>query len=104
MTKSLSIDSAEGLSVAKVPVNQGVVKVLCVSLRSFCEFWHLITYPTRREHLVEYLTNEFDLEPGQSYESERGDHRQLRPPGHYHQHLDGNVAAPQGAASIASRT
>jgi hypothetical protein len=64
MKKSLSVDSTEGLAVAGVPVNEGVVKDLRITLRSSREFWRLITYRTRRGHLVEFLTNELDLEPG----------------------------------------
>ena len=64
MKKSLSVDSTEGLPVAQVPVNEGVVKDLRITLRSSREFWRLITYRTRRGHLVEFLTNELDLEPG----------------------------------------
>ncbi len=64
MKKSLSIDSTEGLVVADTPVNEGVLKDLRITLRSSGEFWRLITFRTRRGHLVEFLTNELDLEPG----------------------------------------
>ena len=64
MKSSLRVDSTEGLPVADVPVNEGVVKDLRITLSSSRELWRLITYCTRRGHLVEFLTNEFDLEPG----------------------------------------
>jgi hypothetical protein len=64
MKSSLCVDSTEGLAVADVPVNEGVVKDLRITLRSSREFWRLITYRTRRGHVVEFLTNELDLEPG----------------------------------------
>ena len=59
----LRVDSTAGLPVADVPANEGVVKDLRITLSS-CELWRLITYRTRRGHRVEFLTNEFDLEPG----------------------------------------
>jgi hypothetical protein len=64
MKKSLRIDSTEGLPVTETPVNEGVEKDLRVSLGSSREWWRLITFRTRRGRLVEFLTNEFDLEPG----------------------------------------
>jgi hypothetical protein len=64
MKSSLRVDSTEGLPVADVPANEGVVKDLRITLSSSRELWRLITYRTRRGHLVEFLTNEFDLEPG----------------------------------------
>jgi len=64
MKNSLRVDSTEGLPVADIPANEGVVKDLRITLSSSRELWRLITYRTRRGHLVEFLTNEFDLEPG----------------------------------------
>jgi len=64
MKSSLRVDSTEDLPVADVPANEGVVKDLRITLSSSRELWRLITYRTRRGHLVEFLTNEFDLEPG----------------------------------------
>ncbi len=64
MKSNLRIDSTEGLPVADVPANEGVVKDQRITLSSSPEFWRLITYRTRRGHRVEFLTNEFDLEPG----------------------------------------
>ncbi len=64
MKSSLRVDSTEGLPVADVPANEGVVKDLRITLSSSPQPWRLITYRTRRGHLVEFLTNEFDLQPG----------------------------------------
>ena len=64
MKKSLSVDSSEGLSVADLPVNEGVVKDLRITLRSSRQLWRLIAFRTRRGHLVEFLTNELALQPG----------------------------------------
>lgn len=64
MKNSLCVDSTEGLPVADLPANEGVVKDLRITLRSSPEYWRLITYRTRRGHLVEFLTNEIDLQPG----------------------------------------
>jgi len=64
MKKSLRIDFTEDLLVADTQVNEGVVKDLRITLGSSREFWRLITFRTRRGRLVEFLTNEFDLEPG----------------------------------------
>ena len=64
MKTSLGIDSTEALPVADTEVNEGVVKDLRITLRSSRELWRLITFRTRRGHQVEFLTNEFDLEPG----------------------------------------
>ena len=64
MKKGLSVDSTEALPVAEIPINEGVVKDLRITLRSSRKFWRLITFRTRRGHLVEFLTNELDLEPG----------------------------------------
>jgi hypothetical protein len=64
MKRSLCVDSTEELPLTDVPANQGVVKDLRITLSSSRRLWRLITYRTRRGHLVEFLTNEFDLEPG----------------------------------------
>ena len=64
MKSNLRIDSTEDLGVAADPVNAGVQRDLCVRLSSSSEPWRLITYRTRRGHLVEFLTNDFDLQPG----------------------------------------
>lgn len=45
-------------------VNEDVVKNQRITLGSSREFWRLITFCTRRERLVEFLTNDFDLESG----------------------------------------
>jgi hypothetical protein len=64
MKSSLCIDSTEPLPVADVPTNEGVLKDLRITLRSSRQNWRLITFRSRRGHLVEFLTNEFKLEPG----------------------------------------
>jgi Transposase DDE domain len=64
MKANLRIDSTEALEVAADPVNEGVLRDLRVMLSSSSEPWRLITYRTRRGHVVEFLTNEFDLQPG----------------------------------------
>jgi hypothetical protein len=64
MKSNLRIDSTEGLSVAAEPINAGVQRDLRVRLSSSPEPWRLITYRTRRGHVVKFLTNEFDLQPG----------------------------------------
>jgi hypothetical protein len=64
MKANLRIDSTEDRGVAPDPVNTGVQRDLCVMLSSSPQPWRLITYRTRRGHVVEFLTNEFDLQPG----------------------------------------
>ena len=64
MKSNLRIDSSENLGVDADPVNTGVQRDLRVMLASSPEPWRLITYRTRRGHRVEFLTNEFDLQPG----------------------------------------
>ncbi|EGV18519.1 hypothetical protein [Thiocapsa marina] len=57
MKASLRIDSTEGLGVDADPLNAGVQRDLRVMLASSPESWRLITYRTRRGHVVEFLTN-----------------------------------------------
>lgn len=64
MKANLRIDSTEDLGVATDPLNAGVQRDLRILLSSSPEPWRLITYRTRRGHVVEFLTNEFDLPPG----------------------------------------
>ncbi len=64
MKKSLRIDSSEDLAVTPSPLNEGVLKDQGILLRSSRQPWRLITLRTRRGRLVEFLTNEFSLEPG----------------------------------------
>ena len=64
MKKNLSVESTEGLPVDPAPVNEGVVSDLRITLLSSGEFWRLVTFRTRRGHTIEFLTNDFDLEPG----------------------------------------
>ena len=64
MKSNLRIDSTEALSVAAEPINAGVRRDLRVRLSSSSEPWRLITYRTRRGHVVEFLTSELDLQTG----------------------------------------
>jgi hypothetical protein len=64
MKANLRIDSTEDLGVAADHVNAGVQRDLRVMLASSPEPWRLTTYRTRRGHVVAFLTNEFDLQPG----------------------------------------
>jgi hypothetical protein len=64
MKSNLRIDSTEGLPVAEMPVNAGVVSDLRITLSSSRQPWRLIAFQSRRGHLVEFLTNDFTLEPG----------------------------------------
>ena len=64
MKANLRIDSTEDLGVAADPLNAGVQRDLRVMLSSSPEPWRLITYRTRRGHGVEFLTNDFALQPG----------------------------------------
>ena len=62
--KSLTIASTEGLPIAALPVNDGVVQDLRITLASSSEPWRLITLRTRRGREVQFLSNDFDLPPG----------------------------------------
>lgn len=64
MKSNLRIDSTEALAVAPDPVNQGVLRDLRVMLSSSRQPWRLITFRTRRGRSVEFLSNDFDLQPG----------------------------------------
>jgi hypothetical protein len=64
MKSNLRIDSTEALKVAPDPVNEGVLRDLRIMLSSSRQPWRLITYRTRRGQHVEFLTNDFDLQPG----------------------------------------
>lgn len=64
MKSSLRVDSTEGLPIADVAANEGVVTDLRITMGCSPQPWRLITYRTRRGHRVEFLTNELDLEPG----------------------------------------
>lgn len=64
MKCNLSVESTEVLPVAPAPVNEGVVSDLRITLLSSGEFWRLVTFRSRRGHTVEFLTNDFTLEPG----------------------------------------
>ena len=64
MKSSLHIDSTEGLPILPHAANDGVLKDLRITLASSSEPWRLITYRTRRGHVLVFLTNGFDLLPG----------------------------------------
>jgi hypothetical protein len=64
MKSSLCVESTEPLKMADVPANDGVLKDLRITLLSSRQHWRLITFRSRRGHVVEFLTNEFDLAPG----------------------------------------
>ncbi|MCP4823389.1 MAG: transposase [Shimia sp.] len=64
MKRSLCIESSAELPVADVAVNEGVIRDRRITLRSSREPWRLIAFCTRRGSIVEFLSNEFDLEPG----------------------------------------
>ena len=65
MKSNLRIDSSEDRGIASEdPLNAGVQRNLRVQLTSSRAPWRLITYRTRRGHVVEFLTNDFDLQPG----------------------------------------
>lgn len=46
------------------PFNQGVIRDQQIQLDSAEQPWRLIRFVSRRGHAVEFLTNEFDFEPG----------------------------------------
>ena len=64
MKSNLRVDSTEGLPIDDNPLNAGVECDLQVTLASSPQLWRIIRYRTRRGHLVEFLTNDFDLQPG----------------------------------------
>ncbi|WP_200348862.1 hypothetical protein [Halochromatium glycolicum] len=69
---SLTIATTEGLPVAALPVNDGVLRDLRITLASSSEPWRLITLRTRRGREVAFLSNHFDLPPGCSPSSTPG--------------------------------
>lgn len=64
MKSNLRVDSTEGLPFAEDPVNAGVVSDLQVTLTSSPQLWRIIRFQTRRGRTVEFLTNDFHLQPG----------------------------------------
>ena len=64
MKSNLRVDSTEGLPVANDPVNEGVERDLRVTLSSSRALWRIVTFRTRRGWTIEFLTNDFDLQPG----------------------------------------
>ena len=64
MKSNLRIDSSEGLPIVEDPVNTGVVSDRWVMLASSPQPWRIVTFRSRQGHLLEFLTNDFDLLPG----------------------------------------
>ena len=64
MKRNLRVDSSAGLPVNDDRVNAGIEHDLRVTLASAARPWRIITVRTRRGHVVEFLTNDFDLQPG----------------------------------------
>lgn len=64
MKSNLRIDSTEDLGIDADPLNAGVQRNLRLMLASSPEPWRLVTYRTRRGQVVEFLTNDFALQPG----------------------------------------
>lgn len=64
MKANLVIDDRQTLPVADLACNKGVVSDEQIQLNSASNTWRLICYRTPRGHLVEFLTNEHELEPG----------------------------------------
>ncbi|MFE8033053.1 hypothetical protein, partial [Thiohalocapsa marina] len=64
MKTNLSVDSTEGLPIADTPQNAGVLRDQRITLSSSPEPWRLITYRSRRGRTLEFLSNDFSLEPG----------------------------------------
>ena len=65
MKSNLSIDSTEYRPVSKQSCNRGVKSDQQITLKSSKCLWRLITYTSRRGRQVEFLTNDFSLEPGE---------------------------------------
>lgn len=64
MKSNLAINATQGRPVADHEANEGVQRDLEVLLESSPQPWRLITYRTRRGKQIEFLTNDFTLEPG----------------------------------------
>ena len=64
MKSNLRVDSTEGLPVTDDPLNVGVERDLRITLSSSPQPWRLIIFRTRRGRVIEFLTNDFDLQPG----------------------------------------
>jgi len=65
MKSNLTIESNEYLAISTDRCNEGVVSDQEITLNSSKEFWRLITFSSRRGRTVEFLTNDFSLQPGE---------------------------------------
>lgn len=61
---SLRIDSSESRPIPNDEINEGVVSDCLVRLSSSPAPWRKVTYRTRRGRIVEFLSNDFKLQPG----------------------------------------
>lgn len=64
MKSNLAIRSFEAMPFEENDINDGVVLDLRVELASSPQPWRLITYRVRPGHDIEFLSNDFDLQPG----------------------------------------
>lgn len=64
MKSKLRIDCTEDLRVTPAHGNAGILRDLRIRLSSSRQPWRLITWRTHRAHRVEFLTNDFGIEPG----------------------------------------
>ena len=61
---SLKYESVEDLEFTNSDINEGVRSDQKIRLKSSERPWRLITFCTRRNHVVEFLSNDFKLSPG----------------------------------------
>jgi hypothetical protein len=61
---NLRIDSTESRPVANDPLNEGIISDCLVRLSSSPELWRKVIYRTPRGRTVEFLSNDFQLQPG----------------------------------------
>jgi len=64
MKKSIVVLSSEDLPVEEDNFNERIISDQKIRLKSTRQDWRLITYRTRRGKVVQFLTNDFTLEPG----------------------------------------
>ena len=64
MKNSLKIISSEKLIFTKNVRNEGVVSDQKIHLQSSSHVWRLVTYLSPKGNTVQFLTNDFELEPG----------------------------------------
>ncbi|MBU1962840.1 MAG: transposase [Gammaproteobacteria bacterium] len=64
MKSNLAVRSFEAMPFEENDINEGVVLDLRVELASSPQNWRLVTYRVRPGHDIEFLTNDFDLQPG----------------------------------------